>query len=414
MRLDPYGFAGRVGVDPRSVTDWERRAEEAHLQSRSKQLLDTALNEANSDEVARFEMLTGRADPKDSASGSTVPVIGIHSMLDAELRVWIDMNRRELMRLLGAVGSLPASALLLGLGGDGLERVAHAARTKVDTKAVTRIEGAVDTAFWQYEEFGPGVAIHTMRAQSSIVDALLPDCPSNLEGRLLTLRGALSRGLGQIAQDADNTLLAAHYYEQARQAAHHAHDMDLAILVLCTMSSHSRTQGHPRIGVDHAVAAQNWAKQSSDNYLAAYAADMAAEAFADLGSETECRAALDRSRAFTESTGGTDTLAYFYGAGLNAGDLAVAAAGQALDLIEPEFVLIRGFAMINLGNARCETGEIDGAAGMIGQSADLASRYDSPPLAAEIRSARARINRAAPGSRALRKLDDKLAAYALT
>ena len=44
--------------------------------------------------------------------------------------------------------------------------------------------------------------------------------------------------------------------------------------VLCNMSHLATWQGKPRMGIDHAVAAGEWAKRTDDLLLRAYAADV--------------------------------------------------------------------------------------------------------------------------------------------
>ena len=90
---------------------------------------------------------------------------------------------------------------------------------------------------------------------------------------------------------------AQHYYEQARAAAHDAHNVELVTYVLCTMSHLATWQGKPRIGIDHAVAAEVWAKKSGSPVALAYASDVAARAYAADHEWSACDEALDNERA---------------------------------------------------------------------------------------------------------------------
>ena len=113
-----------------------------------------------------------------------------------------------------------------------------------------------------------------------------------------------------------------------------------------------------RVGVDHAMAAQNWANDTDDGLLRAYTADVAARAYAGLGNQQACFEALDTARAgvadTTPQTPGT-SLAYFYGPGqlaqtrslclLQLGDTVQAeqAARESLNLVGSSFVRNQAF-----------------------------------------------------------------------
>jgi hypothetical protein len=358
--------------------------------------------------------------------GSALQAVDLNSMLDTDLKVWLDMNRRELLEFLAVAGTLPAVTLLAGLE-QTTRQLAHSSTVRVDAATIDQIETVLDAVGRQYEAFGPRAVLAVRQSQAELVDTLLPNCPANLLPRMLSVRATLARTLGWMAYDAGNLRTAGHHYELARDAAHHADDAELTALVLCNMSIAATRGGRAGIGVDHAIAASYWARRGDDPYLAAYAKDMAAEAHAELGQARECRTALEQARDIIDNaTVGIHLPTYVYDPALNAGfaaeclttlgigDQAVAEARRCVDLFDPAYTLSRGFADIGLGAALCLTGETDHAAHIIARTAETAATHGSARLAGEVRTARNTLHTTTGDSTLVRELDSKLAAAGLT
>lgn len=190
------------------------------------------------------------------------------------------------------------------------------------------------------------------------------------------------------------------------------------------MSHLATWRGHPRVGIDHAVAAQGWVKETDDALLRAYAADVAARAYATAGMQRQCLEALSSvpnnldGRAHTPAT----SLVYFYGAGqyantraqclllLHDASPAVQAAHEALARINRSFVRNQAFSTLHLGNAYIQSGEIAEAAHVVGDGAELASRNHSARLVALLKRSRGRLDRW-QHTRAVQALDERLHAY---
>ncbi|GAB2454430.1 helix-turn-helix transcriptional regulator [Nocardia tengchongensis] len=350
------------------------------------------------------------------------PAVDLHSMLDPTLTEWLTMNRRELLEFLAAAGTLPAATLLAGLEAGTRGQLSHASGMKVDAAKIEQIETLVDTLGRQYEAFGPRAVLAIRQGQADLVDALLRDCPAALLPRLLSLRAHLARALGWMAYDAGDLHLAGHHYGTARDCAEQAADADLSALVLCNMSLAATRAGRPGRGIDHASAAAHWATRSGDRYLLAYTFDMAAEAHAELGQNSECRSALDRSAALVASATDTRLPTYVYDPALSAGFAAecltklgaggpaVAAAQRCCELIDPAYSLSQGFADVGHALALALTGDIDHAAAIIGHTADTATAYGSARLTAEVRNAHTQLHHLAPDAAAVRALGHQLAA----
>lgn len=237
----------------------------------------------------------------------------------------------------------------------------------------------------------------------------------------------MSRFAGWLSFDLADYETSGRYYEEARLAAHKAEDTDLSVFVLCNMSHLATWQGRARVGVDYAVAAQNWANDTDDGMLRAYTADVAARAYAGMGNQRACFDALDIAQEgvvdATPQTPAT-SLAYFYGRGqlastrsgclLQLGDAVGAeqAAQEALRLMESSFVRNRAFATIDLGNAYLVAGELEQAAQVVGNGAALAARNRSARVVQTIGQARTRM-RPWQDTSAVRELDAKLVSYGL-
>lgn len=340
------------------------------------------------------------------------------------------MNRRESLLLLGAATTdLAALSLLAILDGDEQERVARAivAPQRVDGQTISHIETVLHSAMYHDDALGPQAALDTVLAQRTLARTLLTECPSDLQRRLLTLYSNLSRFAGWLSFDLGNFETAIYYYEQARLAAYEARNTELGIFVLCNMSHLATWRGQPRVGIDHAMAAQYWAKDTDDHLLCAYIADVAARAYAGADQQRACQEALDTAQA-----GVTDvpmqtpatSLVYFYGPGqlastrsqcllqLDNAEQAEQAAKYSLELVGSSFVRNRAFSTIGLGKAHIAAGDIDEAARVIGEGAALAIRNRSTRVIDRLSRARASMQ-AWQYTPAVKELDDKLIAYGL-
>ncbi|MEU1752676.1 hypothetical protein ABZ436_08500 [Micromonospora matsumotoense] len=169
----------------------------------------------------------------------------------------------------------------------------------------------------QDDMLGPQAALDTVLAQRRLVQSILPSTPSPLSRRLLSLYTNLSRFAGWLSFDLNNHESAAEYYETARAAAHEAQDTELGAFVLCNVSHLATWQGHPRVGIDHAIAAVGWANQTGDRSLRAYAYDVAARAYAMDKQEAAALTAIHNARLTLGAidAGSPTSHTYLYGPG---------------------------------------------------------------------------------------------------
>ncbi len=339
------------------------------------------------------------------------------------------MKRRELLRILGwAASAVAAKPIYDGLNADDQARVAQMLEThsRVDAAIIDHIESVLWRLIRQDDALGAQATLDTVLAQRNLSRLILPECPSHLKPRLLSLFSNYSLQAGWLLYDLIDFDGANYYYEHARTTAHEAENSELGALVLCTMSHLATWRGQPRVGIDYAVAAQAWAAQAHEPRLRAYAADVAARAFALAGQQAACMRELGIAEANLTAPRNEpeQSRMYFYTHGqfagtksrclLQLGDVkgAIKAGEESLASVEPSFVRNLAFTKLFLGNAYTAAQEIDEAASLIGEAAVLAAQNRSARLLESLRSARQELN---PWLRsaAVRRLDEQLRACRL-
>ncbi|WP_249644416.1 helix-turn-helix domain-containing protein [Nocardia sputi] len=426
MRLTQEEFAAVCGRAVRTVGKWEQQGNRAALSPRSSDAMDTVLEGLSPEQAYRFYNEGASMAPVIATSS---PTRHLHSSLDAELRTWVEMNRRELLRLFGGVsGGLPAvAAILAGLDPDEQRRVGEVLVQpgRVDSATIGHIETAMKVALSQEDLYGPYAVLPVVTAQLAIASALLREAPDHLRPRLLTVHSQLAEMVGWMRFDMREFDSANSSYEQARESAHAAGNDALVTLVLCNMSYLAIWRGSPRTGIDHAVAAQNWARPVEDGLLRSYADVIAAFAYAGTGRHQACVAALDAADALLNNAPpAEDSIAYFHGPGLSLsfrsdcmyrlGRAAEAqqAAESSLALIGDDFTRNRAVAYVDLAHAHIVAREIDEAAQVIGEAAGLAMSCRSDRLIGIIFDARSDLARWSDAL-CVRELDQLLADYGL-
>lgn len=190
--------------------------------------------------------------------------------------------------------------------------------------------------------------------------------------------------------------------------------------------SHSATwRGAPRIGIDHAVAAGQWANRTGDMRLRALTADVAARAYAADGQHDACLTALDTAHTALAAAGDQSSgYVQFYDEALHISirgechlklgeaDRAVSYARQSLETLDRSFARDVAMTTIDLGEAYVQCNEIDEAARLLGDAGDIAARNSSARLVERVKQDRAELQ---PWrhTTAVRALDDRLASYNL-
>jgi hypothetical protein len=391
-----------------------------------------AATELPGDVVGQFLRNVGTlADSEDPRTLSARQRDLILNQLVQFLSTWAHaMDRREVLRILGwAATAATAAPIFENLSPGEQDRVVAAVQSpaRVDDTVVDHIEGVLWRCMRQDDALGPQSALDTVLAQRNLAYSMLSGCPDRVRPRLLSAFANLSRFAGWLSFDLNDFDSGWYYYEQARTAAHEAQDTPLGTLVLCHMSHLATWQQHPRVGIDHAVAAQGWATHTGDPLLHAFSHDVAARAYALEGERTSCFTALDNAQRAVDSAATLaprHSLAYFYSQGqleatrshcylkLDDAERAATSGARAFGLLDHSFVRNRAFTALRIGSAYLTSGEVDHAARMVGQAARLTAHNGSARLIQEFRATYGHLRPWAK-SRAVRDLEDEVVTYGL-
>lgn len=347
------------------------------------------------------------------------------------LSKWADnVKRRKLLRVLGCAASAVAAAPLLdGLDPEEQARVTRVTEepSRVDTTTIDHIEAVLWHCIRQDDALGAQATLDTVLAQRDLVRLILPECATAFRPQLLSLYSHHSLQAGWLLYDLNDFNSAGYYFEHARATAHEAENTELGAFVLCMMSHLATWRGQPRVGIDHAVAAHAWAGQTDEPRLQAYAADVAARAYAGVGQKTSCLRQLDNIAGIlaTVSDGAVeDSVAHFYSQGQFAGTRslcllqlhdtlgAISAAQEALTIVDPAFVRNFAFTQLYLAEAYTAAGGIHEAAATIGKAAALTARNRSARLVGRVGAVRDQLAQYHVPS-VVRDLDEQLHAYGL-
>lgn len=395
FRLTQDAFAAKLGTTKRSVQRWEAGKPIGWANQAD---LDSMLSTAPAAVVAAFELLLTEQET------------------DVDRRGFIASAAAGVAAFGVAASSDPARACALAAGSG-----------RPDEWALNQVRSTLHAAMALDDAMGSPAAQGLTDAQLALTESMLRECPDALRPELLSLRGEWLGFAGCLAWDQGDYSGAATMYHQAREIAHDAEDSDLGAYMLCHLSQLAIWQDRPRVAMDHAVAAQSWAAQSGDRHLRAYVDLRMAEAAAISRERTASATALDSASnavADLAPAGPADSRAYFtepamlaafQGACLTIlGDSrpAAEASRRAVMMMDPTRPRDRAISMLELQRALLQLGEIDEAAAMVGDAAELTERNRSPRLARAILDARRALSPWA-GSRPVRDLDARLNARAI-
>ncbi len=335
------------------------------------------------------------------------------------------MQRRGLLRTLGWAAA--AASIFQNINQEEQERVVSVLSrpSRVDMTTIDHIEAVLWRCQRQDDALGPHAALDTVLAQRNLARVLVRECPAPLRPRLLSVLSNASRHAGWLSFDLNDFESARYYYEDARALAHEAENVELGAFVLCNMSHLATWQRKPRIGIDHAVAAGEWAKRTDDVLLRAYAADVSARAYAADGQPEPCLAALDTAGAALTMTGDRQSsYVYFYDEGQHSATFslchlelgepqrAAVCAQQSLNTLDRSYSRNVAFTTVNLGIAYVQSNEIDEAARLLGDAGEIVACNSSARLNRQLQQARADMD-PWQHTAAVRALDDRLTSYGL-
>lgn len=335
------------------------------------------------------------------------------------------MKRRLMLRTLGWAAT--AASIGYTLSPDEQARVGSVLsnQARIDAQIIEHLDAVLWHCKRQDDALGPRGVLDIVLAQRELVRSMLPQCPATLRPRLLSTLGNASRLAGWLSFDLNDFTSAAYYYDDARAQAHEAENIELGAVVLSGMSHLATWQGRSRIGIDHAVAARQWADQTSDMRLRAHCAAKAAKAYATDRQEDACLTALEDAEKALRGIGDqAPGFIYLYDEGLHIsncgechlalrnGDRAADCAQQALTTLGRRSARIVALTTVDLGRAYVQANEIDEGARLLGDAGEIAARNSSIRLIEVLKQGRADLQPWAHTT-AVRTLDDRLTAHGL-
>ncbi|MEN3309248.1 MAG: hypothetical protein V7603_5450 [Micromonosporaceae bacterium] len=338
-----------------------------------------------------------------------------------------NVSRRTLLAKVSAALTMAAAAPLFNTLDP--DEHGHVARVVLDPAdfdepALRYLEGTVSSLRRQGDVVGPRLTLQSVMAHRQLAHRLAKVAPTDFQDRAVSAYAELTQLAGWSCFNLGDYPTAQHYYDEARSAAHDAHNVELVTYVLCTMSHLATWQGRPRIGIDHAVAAAAWAEQLDSPIARAYAADVLVRAYIGDNQPDNCRAALDRERvaALTPNTTRPGAWWYFYGESFywrteaesavrfRRPDAALDAIDTSLRLIDPANLHDYTFTLLFRAEAHIQQSAVAEATAIIGDVAKLTAMGVSHRLTQRIGALREALS---PWERtkAVRELDERLNGY---
>ena len=272
---------------------------------------------------------------------------------------------------------------------------------------------------------GPRITLQPAMALRSAMAALARSVPEVVTAQALTAYGDLTQLVGWLLFNLGDYKAAWYYYEDARSAAYRAGNNDLVTYTLAAASQLAASRRRPTQAIDHAQAALVAGRASGSTYAIAYAADVAARAYASAGQAGRCQSSLDREmEALIQIRDDTPRAPwwYFYDRSFYWGtesecalrlDMPVDAsdaAQRALGLLAPANCHNSALTLAFRAEALIAQNEITEACENLADSARLTTLNSSRRISARIVTLRRELD-FARGTEAVRELDEKLAEY---
>jgi len=339
------------------------------------------------------------------------------------------LSRRELLFKLSTAFAMAAATPLFDFSNaDDHERIARVIENpnRLDVATIDYTESVLQSYRRQGDVLGPQITLQTVLAQRQVIGRFVKAAPPNLRPRALSAYAELSQIVGWQLFNLGDYRAAQYYYDNARTDAHEAENVELVTYILCTMSHLATWRQRPRVGIDHAIAAQTWAVQTPSAKARAYAADVAARAYAADRQASRCQAALEDEHAALAIATEDDTPvsswwyfhdeSFYYGTKsecdlqLGTPEAAWRAAEQSLKLVDPANLHNYAHTMVMQADARIRQSDIGQACRTIGDIAKLTAVNRSGRMTQRIRRLRQALE---PWERTrnVRTLDEQLAHY---
>ena len=299
-RMSIRGFAEHLGVGVRTVAKWQARGADVTLRPAMQSVLDTALDRADPDTQARFELLTRPGSP----AATTTP----DQRLVLSSARWQPHSTETLGRFMfdhreldaGTASQLandwrvvePPQIVEVRAGRRIGERLAQLVIERADTLR-------------RMDDFLGGGDLHDLvrRELHATIDMVRDASYTEQTGRsLLTAVGELAHLAGWVASDAGLYQQAERYYLGGMAAAHAAQDEPLAANLLSSLAYQVANIGDPRDAVLLASSACNGGAPYATPTTRALLLERVAWANARLGDTSAMERALGEvETAFADS-----------------------------------------------------------------------------------------------------------------
>jgi len=342
-----------------------------------------------------------------------------------------DMKRRELLLELSlALGGAPALTLLRQLHPDEEERLARAVRAqgRVDAATVATIEKLTAQCRRLDDTYGPAKVLPVVEAQRDMVARLLGSQTllPGLRTRLIHAYAELAQLAGFLHYDRMDFAAATRLFNSGLDAAQESGDAVLTAYIHHWHSEMAGLSGRPGKALDHALAAQGWARRGASNLMRARADLVEAWAHALGGNATESLRKLEAVRTWAgrptsseppylywikNSQGMGGTACFVYDALGRPNDVMQVAAARHAG-VGSGFSRERSLALIHQGMALTQSKEIPEATAKLSAAITLMRKHSSARLAHLMSQARKRLEPWSDNAH-VRNLDEMLRSVAV-
>ncbi|MFF5208207.1 hypothetical protein [Streptosporangium sp. NPDC000396] len=342
-----------------------------------------------------------------------------------------DVKRRELLfELALLLGGTPALSLLRHLTPPERERLAAMAgqRTPIDSGAIDLLERLTARLWGMDEELGPEQVLPVAEAKRALVGDLLDQgsLTPALHDRLLRLYWNLSLMTGWSHFDLMDYAGATRRYNEGLAAAHELRAPAFIAHLHGLLAHMALYQKKPTIALDHAFAAEGWARESGNPLQQAATAIQVARVISSAKHDESALRLLDRATDLAGRGQGQSDLRHLFwltpdcvaahGVSclieLKQPDRAISEVRQRLATMSLTLLRERGILQLQYAAALIQKREIPEAAAMIGEATQIVAGHSSARLAHSVRQARTRLQ-PWEDNKHVRALDERLRALAI-
>ncbi len=369
-----------------------------------------------------------RQDAAEAAASSAENYKELFRAVSAEEA---DMKRRELLFELSlALGGAPALTLLRHLDPGEEEHLARVVQVqgRVDAQAVATIEKLTAQCRHLDDTYGPAKVLPVVEAQRDIVTRLLSTQTllPGLRARLIHTYAELAQLAGFLHYDRMDFRAAAHSFDRGLEAAQESGDAVLTSYIHHWQSEMAAFGHQAGKALDHAFAAQGWARRGGSNLMRARADMIEGWAYSLEGRETESLRKLEAARSWAgrptasepsylywvkEYQGIGSALCFVYN-NLGRSRDTIDESASVLTTIDPAFGREKALGLIHHGVALTQTKEIPEATAKFSEAITSMHTHSSARLGHLLIQARKRLEPWS-GNAYVRALDDKLRTAAI-